>query len=81
MSRQYEEFFADTVRRADFVGGMIRLEFATLVPSDTQGEAPKLESRRMEIMPLEGFLNAYSVMQDLLRKLQEAGVVKRGGTD
>jgi hypothetical protein len=70
------EIFADTVGRVDFVNGVVRMELVSLEPTDAgQG---RMEVRQRVVMPVEGFLGALNTMGDLVNKLVDAGVLKRG---
>lgn len=69
------ELFADTVRRVEFVGGVVRIELVSLDPGEDGGGA--MAVRQRVIMPLEGFLRACEAMGGLVEKLAEAGLVQR----
>jgi hypothetical protein len=68
------ELFAQTVGRIDVVGGVMRLELATLVP--VEGEAPKMEPCGVLVMPMEGFLQSLNMMQEMVQKMAEGGLVR-----
>ena len=54
-----DNFFAHSISRVDYVGGLVRLELATIVPASapTGGEA-RLEPYKAVFLPLDGFLNS-----------------------
>ena len=69
-----DNIFADNISRADFLGGMIRLELSAPVPGPN-GEAVVAPSGQVIYMPLEGFLRSAQMVDDFLKKLIEAGLV------
>ena len=71
------EIFADGMAEITLSGGMVRIDLCSLSPSkqDKEGK-PQLEFRQRIIMPPDGFLRSFSAMEDLVKKLVDAGVVK-----
>ncbi|MBF0562429.1 MAG: hypothetical protein HQL37_10500 [Alphaproteobacteria bacterium] len=67
------DIFAHSISRADFLEGMVRLELVTLVPGEN---APDAVAKHAIYLPLEGFLRAASTMDNFLRELSKAGIVK-----
>ncbi len=72
------EIFADSLGRIDFAGGVVRFELAVLEPTD-DGKG-KLAARQRVVMPIEGFLNTYKIMGELIAKMEEGGVIRRSAT-
>lgn len=70
------ETFAHGITRVDVVGGMVRIEFFTLMPPAGQGEATSVPVQVM-ILPMEGFLRAFATQDGLIQQLIKAGVVTR----
>ncbi len=68
------EIFAQTVGRIDVVGGVMRIELATLVPAD--GAAPRMEPVTALVMPMEGFLQSLTMMQEMVQKMADGGLVR-----
>ena len=71
-----EEIFADGIGQIHFVGGMVRFDFITLQPGE-DGKNPEPRSNLRIIMPPNGFLSAFTSMQQLIDRLVEAGVVQK----
>ncbi|MEC9094186.1 MAG: hypothetical protein VX438_15865 [Planctomycetota bacterium] len=71
------EVFADGMGEITLSGGMVRIDLVSLSSSkqDEQGK-PQLEFRQRIVMPPDGFLRSFSAMEDLVKKLVDAGVVK-----
>ena len=56
---------------------MVRIDLVSLSPSKQDAEGkPQLEFRQRIVMPPDGFLRSFSAMEDLVKKLVDAGVVK-----
>jgi hypothetical protein len=71
------EIFADGVGEIVLSGGMVRLDLVVLTGSQREsGDKPRMEVRQRVVMPPDGFLRSFSAMEDLVRQLVEAGLVK-----
>jgi len=70
------EIFADGFSAVTFRNGMIRLELGSLPISEGEGQA-KLEAHHRLVLTPQGFLQGLSLMQDLARRLADAGVIKK----
>jgi hypothetical protein len=79
MSQQ--DIFADTFNGIAVTGNLIRIDLATLVPDSAggQGNQPRFESRQRLIMPIDGFLRAFALSEDVMKKLMAAGIVTQRG--
>lgn len=71
-----KEIFADGIGQIHFAGNMVRLDFVTLQPEESE-KAPVPQSNLRIIMPPQGFLAAFNSMQQLIDRLVEAGVLKK----
>lgn len=70
------DIFADTMGRVDFAGGLVRLELSSMFPPDPADSGKvKVERTGRVVMPLEGFLQSFQAMQNLIDQLVAAGVV------
>ncbi len=76
MSEQ-KEFFADGIGEINLSGGMVRLDLVTLSGSQNDPEnKPRLEFSKRIVMPPDGFLRSFSAMENLVKQLIDAGLVK-----
>ena len=76
------EVFADGMGEITLTGGMVRVDFVALSATKKNSEGrPELEIRQRVVMPPDGFLRSFSAMEDLMKKLIEAGVVKQRQQD
>ena len=71
------ELFADGIGEITLAGGMVRMDLVALTGSQqSQENPPKLEVRQRIVMPPDGFLRSFSAMENLVKQLIDAGLVK-----
>ena len=75
------ELYADGIGEITLAGGMVRMSLVSLVGSRREGEQPRFENRERIIMPPDGFLRSFSAMEDLVKQLINAGLVKPRDND
>lgn len=68
--------FADRVVNLSVTGALIRLELGALHAPVAEGEKPQLVPSQTLVMPLDGFLASFSMMDAVVKKLIADGVVK-----
>ena len=69
--------FADGIGEITLSGGMVRMDLVTLVGSQNDSEnKPRLEFSQRVIMQPDGFLRSFSAMENLVKQLIDAGLVK-----
>ena len=72
------EIFADGIGEITLSGGMVRMDLVTLVGTQQDdANPPKLEFRQRVVMPPDGFLRSFSAMENLVKQLIDAGLVKQ----
>lgn len=75
---QLEEFFADGIGEITLAGGMVRMDLVSLTGKQgEQGNEPRLEPTRRIVMPPDGFLRSFGAMENLVKQLVDAGLVKQ----
>lgn len=73
-----EEFFADGIGEITLAGGMVRMDLVSLTGSQNdENDKPRLEPARRIVMPPDGFLRSFTAMENLVKQLVDAGVVKQ----
>ncbi len=79
---QQRDIFADGIGEITLSGGMVRMDLVTLVGKPAENDnQPKFETSQRVVMPPDGFLRSFSAMENLVKQLIEAGLVKpREGT-
>ncbi len=75
------EIFADGFTTVTFRNGMIRMEVGSLPLAETGDGQAQLEAHHRLVLTPQGFLQGLSLMQDLARRLADAGVIRRGEGD
>ena len=71
------DIFADGIGEITLAGGMVRMDLVTLVGSQKDEEnKPRLEFAQRVVMPPDGFLRSFSAMENLVKQLIDAGLVK-----
>lgn len=82
MSQSVVISYADGVRLVSFGAGMVRFdlfEFLPDVDAPTAGDDANEEAvvRNRLVMPIDGFLDAYAKMSNLVAQLEEAKLIQR----
>ncbi len=71
------EIFADGIGEITLSGGMVRLDLVAMVGTQKdKSQPPKMEFRQRVVMPPDGFLRSFSAMENLVKQLIDAGLVK-----
>jgi len=70
------ETFADGIGRIALIEGMVRIELVSIAGQDDEGR-PVREVRHRIVMTPQGFLQAVQGQLNLVRKLEEAGILRR----
>lgn len=72
-----QEVFADGIGEISLSGGMVRLDLVSLVGSQNEADKkPTYKVKGRVVMPPEGFLRSFSAMENLVKQLMEAGLVR-----
>lgn len=73
-----QDIYADGIGEITLTGGMVRIDLVSLSAQEKDSEGrPRLEFRKRIVLPPEGFLRSFSAMEDLVRQLVDAGLIKR----
>ena len=71
------DLFADGIGEITLAGGMVRMDLVSLVGSqNNEEEKPRLVASQRIVMPPDGFLRSFSAMENLVKQLIDAGLVK-----
>lgn len=68
--------FIDGVDEITLNGGMVRMDLAVYSRDVDENGKHKLESAGQIVMPPDGFLRSFTAMEDLVKQLIEAGLIK-----
>lgn len=73
-----QEIFADAVGEVSLTGSVVRVDLVSL--SATERDAnnkPQRVFRQRIVMPIEGFLQSYALMSQVVQQLEKSGVIKK----
>lgn len=70
--------FADTVLNIAITGNLVRLDLGTVTPVQTQNSKQELRATPTQqvVMPIEGFVRAFGMQEQVIKKLIADGVLK-----
>lgn len=70
--------FADTVLNIAITGNLVRLDLGTITPVQTQEGKQELRATPTQqvVMPMEGFVRAFGMQEQVIKKLIADGVLK-----
>ncbi|MCE4226827.1 hypothetical protein HCU64_24105 [Methylobacterium sp. C25] len=73
-----DEVFADSIGEITVTGHTVRIDMASLSPTDRDSNNnPTLRFRMRVVMPVDGFANAVELMQKVVGSLADADLVAR----
>ena len=73
-----DEVFADGLGEITITGSTVRLDLVSFSTTERNADGePKLCFKQRIIMPVDGFMNAFDLMQKVSRELIADGAVKR----
>lgn len=73
-----QEIFADAIGGVHVTGNLVRIDLMTVQPHlKSDNGQPVVDISKRIIMPLEGFVQSFAVQEDIMKKLIEAGVLKK----
>ena len=81
MSENIKETYSDGIGKIHFLGGTIRLDLFSFVPSEKDGEEPVPEITERIIMSPNAFLASYESFVNMLKKLEDAGIISRNAKE
>ena len=72
-----KELFADGIGEITLSNGVVRMDFVSIVGAQKSKDQPQeMAVRQRVIMPPDGFLRSFSAMENLVKQLIDAGLVK-----
>ena len=77
MKECIKETYSDGIGKIHFLGGTIRLDLFSFAPSENDGEDPSPVITERIIMSPNAFLASYESFVNMLKKLEDAGIVSR----
>jgi hypothetical protein len=70
--------YADTILNIIVTGGLIRLDLGTVLPAKGEDGQQTLQATPVQqlVMPVDGFVRAFGMQQNVIQKLIKDGVIK-----
>jgi hypothetical protein len=70
--------FADTILNIAITGNLVRLDLGTITPVQMQDGKQELRATPTQqvVMPMEGFVRAFGMQEQVIKKLIADGVLK-----
>lgn len=73
-----QEIFADAISAVHVTGNLVRIDLMTIQPHlKSDNSQPVVEINKRLIMPLDGFVQSFSVQENIIKQLIESGVLKQ----
>lgn len=73
-----QEIFADGISAVHVTGQLVRIDLMTVQPHlKSDNGQPVVDISKRIIMPLDGFVQALAVQENIIKQLIEAGVLKQ----
>jgi len=71
------EIYADRILDVVVTGATVRLDLGSLAQHKGKDDKPQLEFRQRVVMPVDGFLQSFAMMLQVVQQLEKQGVIKR----
>lgn len=68
--------FADRIVNLSVTGPLVRIELGTVQIPKAEGQKPQLVASQTLVMPLEGFVQSFGMMEGVVKRLVADGVIK-----
>ena len=73
-----QEIFTDAISAVHVTGNLVRIDLMTVQPHmNSDNGQPVVEINKRLIMPLDGFIQSFSVQENIIKQLIEAGVLQK----
>jgi len=72
-----QEVFADAIGEIRFENGVFRIDLVTIAPPKGNSKTPAMAFKQRIIMPVEGFVRSYATMEKVVKKMLDAGIIKK----
>jgi len=73
---QPDIIYADRIVNLAITGSVVRIELGVVQMPDNSGQPPKITPTRTLVIPIDGFVSAYGMLEQMMKKLAESGVIK-----
>lgn len=69
--------FSDHILNVAVTGNLVRIELGVLQRPANEGEKPQFAHTQTLVMPLDGFVNSFGMLETIMKKLIESGAVAK----
>jgi hypothetical protein len=73
----FPALFADRLLNIAITGSLVRIELGQFEAPQKKGDQPRLVPGQVLVMPLEGFTASFNMLEAVMKKMLDDGVVKR----
>ncbi len=74
-----DELYADRIAEIAVTGSVVRLDLMSLSATERDAnKQPKPVFRQRVVMPVEGFVQSYALMTQVMQDLEKKGLIRRG---
>ncbi|MBI3896316.1 MAG: hypothetical protein HY313_10355 [Acidobacteria bacterium] len=74
-----DELYADRIAEIAVTGTVVRLDLMSLsVTERDANKQPKPVFRQRVVMPVEGFVQSFALMTQVMQELEKKGLIRRG---
>jgi hypothetical protein len=73
--------FADRIVNLSVTGPLVRIEPSVMQFPTAKGQKPQLVQSQTLVMPLDGFVASFGVMESVMKQLVNDGVIKLKAKD
>ena len=70
------QLFADRIINLSITGPLVRIELGALQLAGANEKSPTYVPTQTLVMPLDGFVSSFSMLEQAMKKLAETGVVR-----
>lgn len=69
--------FTDRIVSATVTGSLVRFELASVVVPIKEGEPPTITPNQTLVMPLDGFLQSFNMLEVFVKQVVAGGAIKQ----
>ena len=72
------EIFSDSIGEISVTGSVVRIDLVSLSATERdENKVPKPVLRERIVMPVEGFVQSFTLMAQVMQQLEKSGVIKK----
>jgi len=72
------EIFSDSIGEISVTGSVVRIDLVSMSPTERdENKVPKPVLRERVVMPVEGFVQSFTLMAQVMQQLEKSGLIKK----